>query len=439
MERITKSFLWLMLTVFLFSFGPAGYLNITAVKYAALCILCGLYLAALALCALWQHRWTALSDWLWQSSPAQRLVMAYVLLSWISTLLSPYGSAAILGLSRREGAVTITIYGLLFLLVSTHGRATRSLLYGCSASVLVFCLLCFVQLAGRNPLELYPEGLSWFDAYHAYSGAYLGTIGNVDLVAAWLCLTIPLLWTGLLRLRSRGRWWLLLPLGAALAVLMRMSVLAGLIGVFGGAVLALPVVLPVSDACRRRLVLALLGGILAALAAICFIDAGSGLFHELHQVMHGHFDPDFGSGRLHIWQQVLQRIPNHLLFGAGPDTMLAAKLPPFIRYDPVLGSTLVSTLDVAHNEYLNILYHQGLPALLVYLGLLGTLARQWLRCRGDAAAAMLGTAALCYCIQAFFGFSMCMTAPFFWITLGLLDHHSRVKTEKATFPAQMSA
>ena len=421
MRRISECFLWLMLTVYLFSFGSEGYLNITAAKYVLFVILCGLYCAAMALCAIIQRRSVSPIQLLRRSSWGQRFVLLYVLLSWVSALLSPYRSDAILGLSRYEGAVTITLYGVIFLLLSVYGRPSRALLYGCGGSALVFCLLCLVQLTGRNPLGLYPEGLTWFDAGKAYSGAYLGTIGNIDLVAAWLCLVIPLLWASLLRLTGHGRWLLLLPLAAALAVLLQMGVLAGLVGVGCSAVLSLPVILPLSKRPRTQLALILAGSVLLITVVLFCFDMGSGFLHELHELLHGRIDPAFGSGRLHIWREVWQRIPAHPWLGAGPDTMLHAEMTPFTRYDAELGRTLVSTIDTAHNEYLNILYHQGILGLAAYLSALGCLVWQWLRHSDDTATAILGAAALGYGIQACFGFSMCMTAPYFWIVLGLLD------------------
>ena len=37
-------------------------------------------------------------------------------------------------------------------------------------------------------------------------------------------------------------------------------------------------------------------------------------------------------------------------------------------------------------------------------------------------------ALLSYCIQAFFGLSICLTAAFFWLLLGILNHKTRRKT-----------
>ena len=101
--------------------------------------------------------------------------------------------------------------------------------------------------------------------------------------------------------------------------------------------------------------------------------------------------------------------------------MLFASFTPFTRYDPELGRTIVAQIDAAHNEYLNILYHQGIPALAAYLGVLAVLALGWLRISSkDVGAAILGAGVLGFCVQAFGGISCPLTAPFFWLALGLL-------------------
>ena len=59
--------------------------------------------------------------------------------------------------------------------------------------------------------------------------------------SAFLSLVSPILLYALVRLSGRLRWPLLVPLALALVVLVRMSVMAGLIGAGAGCLLALPV------------------------------------------------------------------------------------------------------------------------------------------------------------------------------------------------------
>lgn len=440
-RRITSWYAVLLLTVFLFCFDGQGYQNISRVKLHVFLGLSGLYLAAMALLVVDQllagqcKGCTASALWRRASWP-QRLIVLFLGLTWLSALCSPWWPATILGGSRLEGALSITAYGLVFLLVSVYGRLDQHLPAVLGGSVTLFCLLCLVQMAGYNPFGLYPAGFSYADAGRAYTGAYLGTIGNVDLVAAFLALALPILLYTLIRLPGRPKWALLIPLALAAAVLVRMSVTAGLVGAGMGCLLALPVAGARGPSARRNLALLVCGGLVCGLAAVALVEFRGELPHQLHMLLRGQADPSFGSGRLHIWAQVLEQVPERPLLGAGPDTMLYARLAPFTRFDPALGCTVTAQIDAAHNEYLNILYHQGIPALAAYLGALGTLAAGWVHSAPrDPAAAILGAGVAGYCVQAFFGISCPVAAPFFWLALGLLA--GRIKnptTERFEMP-----
>lgn len=416
----------LLLTVFLFCFDAQGYQGISQVKFRVFLGLSLLYFAVMALLAIDQLLTGQLKGCtvpaLWRRAGwPQRLAVLYLGLTWLSAVCSPWWPATVLGISRFEGALSITIYCVSFLLVSAYGQPDCRLLAVLGGSVTLFCLLCLVQMAGFNPLSLYPAGYGYADAGNAYSGAYLGTIGNADLVAAFLALVCPVLLCALVRLSGRLKWAMLVPLALAAAVLVRMSVAAGLVGAGLGCLLALPVAGASRPRTRRNLALLAGGVILGGLAAVFLVDFGGELPHQLHMLLRGQADPSFGSGRLHIWTQVLARVPEHPLLGTGPDTMLCAQLTPFTRYDPELGYTITAQIDTAHNEYLNILYHQGIPALGAYLGALVVLAVGWMRVSPeDTGAAILGAGVLGCCVQAFFGISCPLTAPFFWLALGLL-------------------
>ena len=113
--------------------------------------------------------------------------------------------------------------------------------------------------------------------------------------------------------------------------------------------------------------------------------------------------------------------------------MILTGIEPFRRFDERTGKTIVSLIDAAHNEYLNILFHQGVFALAAYLGMLVSALALWIRRAAKSApAAILGCGVLCYCIQALFGISQVITTPFFWVTLALLvnscDHHKTQNT-----------
>ena len=427
-QRITRLYLILMVTLFLMYTGLQGYAGITEAKYRMFLTICGGYAAVMLLLVaestvIGRRKVRNFRSIIQAMSWVQRMMMIFVMLTWISALTSSYFPQTIIGASRYEGALTITIYCVCFFLVRTYGRIDKALVWAFAAAVSVFDLICLVQLYGGNPLSLYPAGYGYADAYMAYSGAYLGTIGNVDLVAAFLCLVIPAFWVTMLRGYDRRRFLLTVPLILSVFVLVKMHVLAGFVGVFGGAVIASAVVIPMKKH-QRRIAGCILLGVLAAMVIVLYFCDFGGMFHEIHCMLHGEFDDAFGSGRLHIWKSVLQKVPEHLLLGTGPDTMIYGGIEVFTRYDAAVGGTIVAQIDTAHNEYLNVLYHQGVPALLAYLGMLAAAAKKWMAGSAEhPQIAVLGTMLLCYFIQAFFGFSMIMTAPYAYIVLALFDKY----------------
>ena len=313
-----------------------------------------------------------------------------------------------------------------------------------SGVMTLFSGYCLLQMAGCDPLRLYPAGYGFQNANVDYAGVYLGTIGNADLTAAPLCLAIPAMGGGMLGSLRDGvlLYSSQLLAGVLLALLLPEKSLAEQEKSFTekfppsepfsqrllaavSAFVILPLALPWKGKSRKGLWLA--SGALAAalLAGIYVMEPPGGTLYELHQVLHGRWDPEMGNARVFIWREVLSRVPAHLFLGTGPDTMAAAGISYYSRV--VEGVSIPVMVDTAHNEYLNILYHQGLPALLAYGAALGSSLVSWLRRgREDTAAAICGGALLCYGIQAFFSFSMCQTAGVFWLVWGMFEYR---KTE----------
>lgn len=431
--HITSIYICLMLTVFVFYCGSGGYPGIMEAKFSLFCILCGGYVLVMGLAAVesivvGNLKLPSPLAVLKASSWVQRLAVLYLILTWISAFLSPWFPESVLGVSRYEGALTISIYVLCFLLVSICGRVSKWMLWVLGATAGLFGVICLLQMMGHNPLGLFPQGVTYADRNVLYAGTFLGTTGNADLTAAFLCLTVPVLWVSLLRLNGRLRFLLLIPLVICLTVVVTMDVLAALLGVFLGGVLTVVVVAPVDRKKKVILWCAVLILGIACIVTLFFVDTGDGFLHEVHELLHGRSDPSFGSGRIQIWSEVLQRIPDNILFGTGPDTMLYAGLKTFSSVRDDLGAIIVAYTDAAHSEYLNILFHQGILALAAYLGMLILLAVKWIRNSArDPVTAVLGAGVCGYAVQALFGISMCMTAPLFWLTLGLLERQSSLK------------
>ena len=426
LTHLSNGFLGSMLSVFLLYPGFGGYELITKYKAGLFFLLTGGYvllmvLLRLELSLIGNYPWPDLHKVWNETGLAEKCIAGYWCMTAISTALSENRSIAFWGEARYEGFITLSLYCLSFLLLIRYAKPKAWMLWVFSGAVSLNCILALIQIAGYNPFSLYPQGMDYHDAFKLYSGQFLGTIGNVDFLSALFSLAIPIFWITIVKGKGKTRLLLLIPLCLSMAVLLIAFVAGGVLGVFSGALLCVPVIMKRG---RGRKITACVVAVLIVLGLFVVYVAGDkigGFVYEASQIMHGNLDDSFGSGRIYIWRKSLELVDGHLLFGGGPETMGLRTDAYFERYDEDLGVLIQSFVDTAHNEYLNILVNQGLLALLFFMGALIVSAIQWGKLAPDnPGVAVCGGAVLCYCIQAFFGISSLITAPFFWITLAIL-------------------
>ena len=197
---LTDKYISLMLLVFPLWTGLEGYADITRSKFLFFAVLSGLYLAGTAVCMALDK--TAPK----RPNALQCFALAFMAAACLSAALSPYGRAVILGASRYDGLLTLLLYGGIFLGVSAFGEWKKYYVYLLAASASICSLVAIPQLLGENPFGLYPGDLTYFDANVRYTGDFLGTIGNTNLLAAFYCLCIPLfIWHALTHRALRDR------------------------------------------------------------------------------------------------------------------------------------------------------------------------------------------------------------------------------------------
>lgn len=432
--KMTELYLLLMLSVFLVFPGFRGYAHLTSHKWILFVVLSGGYLVLSGVLvlelALLGHRklQSPVATWRALKLP-QKLVILYWCCTGLSTICSVDPVQAFWGSARLEGFLTITLYCGCFLLVSQWGRPTPWMLWVSGTAMSINCVIALLQLAGYNPLSLYPTGMTYFDSGIQYEGQFLGTIGNTNLLSAVLCIAIPVFFAALITLRDKRRFFLLIPLILCLIVWVKAEVAGGLIGVLGSILLALPVFTK-KKAAKKWLAVMVATILLVSLLTVYFVgDHMGGFLYEAHELMHGRVKQSFGSGRLFIWRVVCKLVPERLMLGGGPDTLGLRSTAYFEHYDENLDMMIRSKIDTAHNEYLSVLVNQGLPALIFYLAALIIAAVQWMK-RADKSPeiAICGIGVLGYCIQAFFGISSPISTPFMWLVFGLLLANMKKKT-----------
>ena len=348
-------------------------------------------------------------------------LLASALLAWtvLSCLFSGYdpeiwwlGKAA-----RYEGLATQLCYYALFACFFFSRVRLKHVLFSAAAGVAVFLVVVLLQRAGGNPLGLYPG---------AYRVEFQGTIGNIDMGTGYLLLLSGLFLRGLigaLRKPAGQRSPVLAAVCAAalliaVFLIVTMEVQFGLIGL--GVLFLVTLLRFIPKKVRLPLLLILIA---AVLLAVWFCPVRTGGVWELHEILHGRGRLSFGSNRVAVWYYSLLLARTAPLLGGGSGTF-QPRFNSFLADQGLAipteqdGRSLPAYFDMPHNEYIAMLTNHGLPAMLLFLALLlfAVFRRRegWLPLPGPCSAAVL-----CYAVQAFFSFSVCIVAPMFWVVLGL--------------------
>ena len=429
-QWVTDKYILVMLGLFPLYCGWRlhAYTAITASKLHFFLGATGLWFAAvvalLVIGAIRGERYSA------ELRPAHVAMAAFLLAAVVSAALSEYGDLCLLGAERYDGLITLLPYGVVFFGVSLLAAPRRRYAWAMGFSATVCCVIAVLQLGGRDPFWLYPEGLNYYDKYEALNAPFLGTIGNSGLLAAYLCLAAPLLVTFAVLSKERRDTLLLLPGALSLSVLSVCDVDAGLLALAG----TLLVTVPVAIRSRRasRIAACVSGGVtLAGLGALYFWPGTSGTVYEMSRVLHGELSDDFGSHRGEIWKAGWQSFLEKPWFGGGPGTAAERFDIRWSRYIEALGRERVVVVGNAHNVYLGYLMNLGVFGGGAYIAAVICTLITWIRRRGEnALIPALGSAFLCYLIQDFFGLGLCLTQPMLWVVWGLLEGPGL--TEKTT-------
>lgn len=209
-EWLTDKYILCLLALFPLFTGFHGYANLTAAKF-------WLYTGATAAWLLGLLPCLCTGARLFAKKPGAFFYLTCAFLVWnlVSAALSPWREKTFLGAGRYDGLFTQFLYALTALGIAHWGRKKIIYVRVFGASVFLCCAVALWQIAGGNPLGLYPNGWRFADAGTLYSGMYLGTVGNTLILGSVLSLAVPVLvYTAV---KKRG-YDLLLLLPAAMAL-----------------------------------------------------------------------------------------------------------------------------------------------------------------------------------------------------------------------------
>ena len=322
--------------------------------------------------------------------------------------------------ARYEGLATELCYFLLFFLFAFSRVNLKPVLLAAAAGVTAFLVIVLLQRGGGNPLGLFPPGTSF-----ALNPEFQGTIGNVDMGTGCLCMLAGLFLLGGIHLfpfrNARGSRTVLAVVVPAFLVTVFLIVTMGV--QFGIVTLAVLLLFTLIRFLPRRIRLPLLILLLVLALLLVWFWPGPGDIRELHEILHGRGQLSFGSNRAAVWLYSLRLAGERLLAGGG-----SATFP--VRFNRYLaennltipswqdGVPLPDYFDNPHNVYLAQLTDHGLPTALAFAALiLAVLLRK--REGFFPLLAPCSAAVLCYAVQGFFSFSVCIVAPLFWVLLGM--------------------
>jgi len=361
------------------------------------------------------------------------LIIATALMLWtaLSCFVSSFepstwwfGEAA-----RNEGLLTQLCYFALFACFFFSRIRLKPVLLSAAIGVAVFFVIVLLQRAGGNPLGLFPGGRSY-----TQNPEFQGTIGNIDMGTGYLLLLAGLFLYGIISSLSTLHsppsvlFSVLLFLAFSLTVylIITMDVQFGIISL---AVLFIFTLLRFLPKKWRLPLLVLL--IILALVVVWFWPGQGGGIWELHEIIHGRGRLSFGSNRVAVWLYSLRMAEKVPALGGGSGTF-RYRFNDYLSENGLSipkeqdGVALPDYFDTPHNEYIAQLTDHGFPAMLLFLVLLllAVFRRQE---KGFPILSPCSAAVLCYAVQAFFSFSVCLVAPMFWVVLALSftsDSHS---------------
>lgn len=166
-------------------------------------------------------------------------------------------------------------------------------------------------------------------------------------------------------------------------------------------------------------------GFILSIIVLYFYNFKIGILYEIHELLHGNFNDEFGTYRIFLWKRTLPLIKDYPLLGTGPDTFALRFMPKYTNDLIAIGQYSIN--DTAANVYLTIAVNLGLVGLLVYLSFIFFQLKNGIKKLNNYSVILL-ISIICFLIQDFFNLQLVIVTPLFWILLSL--HYRSICTKK---------
>ena len=477
-ETVTDWYILLMLLVYCL-WCPEGFTNVEKPKFvffAAVTLLWFVLLIGLSFME-------GLPKGFFTSARISAVVFAAVCV--LSAIFSPFDFSEIVIGHRYTGLLTQLLLAIIFIGVSRFGHCKERYFIAFGTSITVLGVICILQKLGMNVFGFYPGNRTYYDY-----PSFLGTIGNIDTLAALVSLAVPLFLGLFVKTEASYGMLYLIPLLFSAMTLTLGGAECGLLGVA-----AVSVVTPAFLIRNMRDLRRILGGVALALAGstlgstmglgyangtrflrfnfgaltiVCLVlsavfVAVSWLLRFVRREPSGRMFRNvfvvlavvcmigtltvvwFWPGERGTLYEASQILHGHFEDSYGtnrigiwrvtltnvPEAPLLGGGPGTLRLRTVKVLSNGTVARLAHNVYLQYLVDTGILGLLSYLAVIVTSLFVRRRDQWKPVHIALILAALSYAAQDFFNLGVPVASPFFWLVLGLLQTETDEKPDAA--------
>lgn len=156
--------------------------------------------------------------------------------------------------------------------------------------------------------------------------------------------------------------------------------------------------------------------VLLIISVIYVVDFESGILYEVHELLHGNFDDDFGTYRVFLWRRAFALVPEYPILGSGPDTFAIRFMAKYTEDVAALGELSIN--DTAANVYITMLINIGIVGLISYCVFLILQLVSGIKNKNGYSIILL-VAMICYMIQDMFNLWVVIVTPMFWVLMAI--------------------
>lgn len=406
-DKMRRIYIFFALGIYPIFPGFHGYENISREKIIFLAVCSFTLLIALVMSP-------DRKDFLKKAGFAEIAIFIFALTAILSFLCSRLDRWKLIIGQNYDGLFMILLFTLIFLLLSGRSYKKKEIIGVLLISSSLVSIICILQILGFDPFGLYPAGASLSGHGIDYSGVYLGTFGNQNLLSAYFSLLSPLFIYELLFSKNKKRFWLFLPVAIFIYISIKLRQSAYLIS-FCLCLLLIVIMRALGGRRAMHVAVGFIAALLLFIVLAYFIKPKNETLFELHEILHGRVSKTFGSKRLMIWAETVQIFKRSPITGHGPASLPYLFTTIFKRFVPETGTLLISYLNSAHNEFLSHLAQLGVLGLSAYIFFIAVVFKK-AKHEGYAGFIMAATG---YLIYSFFGNLGGTVTPLFYIIMAI--------------------